>query len=419
MSFSKFQQSSRGFSPQETGFLVVVLIGVLVLLGMNFYLASVLPPSGEFSMLRDGGHAFLFENTDPYGAVIPAEVQEKVYGRPARAGEEPYILDIPFQILIFHFPFALGNEVLARGIYFFILEAALFFIAFLGQKLSGWQPGRLHLLLFFVVSIFNYYSINAFLTGTAAILLTLTYAGVIFLLDFGLDEPAGILMAAACFQWEIGGPFLLLILFYVLRCRRGRVLLGFGMAAFILFTISYLWYPGWTIPFMRASYNNWIAGYGFSMHTFLSQILHFQSAWIPWAVTGLLIVILGFEWSRVNEKDFRRFYWTICLTLAMTPFLGFRFEIEQLVVLILPLGLILQVISDRWSRLGSVVLIIYMLVYFVVPWLLFIQVAPLMGINGVRLFYLLLPVVTVISLYWIRWWTIRPPRTWLDGAGNE
>jgi hypothetical protein len=32
--------------------------------------------------------------------------------------------------------------------------------------------------------------------------------------------------------------------------------------------------------------------------------------------------------------------------------------------------------------------------------------------------FLFLPVITVIGLYWVRRWAIRPPRTWTERATN-
>ncbi len=86
------------------------IVFVLVFYGLavgNDYLAGQLPAGGEFTLLRTGGRAFLFDHIEPYSGAVPALVQEQVYGRPAQSGEDAYILDIPFHLLIFFFPLAL------------------------------------------------------------------------------------------------------------------------------------------------------------------------------------------------------------------------------------------------------------------------------------------------------------------------
>jgi hypothetical protein len=414
MSFPEFQKSRKSFSFRDIQFIVIVVAGLLLLFAGNLSLAKNLPPSGEFLLMRESGRAFLFDRLEPYGSSVPARVQEKVYQRAVKDGEEPYILDTPFHLLIPYFPFAFGDEMLARGIFFFLLEAALFLIVFFSMRLAVWEPKRLHLLLFFVVSLLNFYTVNSFLNGTPAIFLLLTYVGIILSLQNYQDELAGALLVFACIQWEIGGAFLLLIMFYAFRSRRWQVLVGFVMLAFVLMLISYLWYPGWTIPFLRAAYNNWITNFGFSMRHIAQYVWPQQPLLIGWILTGITVIILGYEWSKVSEKDFRRFYWVSCLTLSIAPFLGFRIELEQLVVLILPLGLILQVMTGRWERFGNGLTLVFLVLYFAIPWLVFLQAVPRFGYKAQEMLFLFLPALTVISLYWIRWWALHPPRTWAD-----
>jgi hypothetical protein len=418
MSFSEFQKSPKKFSFRDVQFIVIVFAGLFLLFAGNLYLANLLPPSGEFLLLRESGRAFLFDRLDPYSSSVPAQVQEKIYQRPAKDGEEPYILDVPFHLLMPYFPFALENEMFARGAFLSLLEITLFLIVFLGMCLAGWKPVRLHLLLFFVVSLLNFYTVNSFLNGAPTIFLLLTYVGVILSLQNYQDELAGALLVFACIQWEIGGTFLLFIMYYVFRNRRLQVLVGFLMVAFILGLISYLWYPGWTIPFLRATYNNWVANFGFTVWPVAKYIWPQQAVLLGWILTGITAIILGYEWNKVSDKDFSRFYWTSCLTLSIAPFLGFRIELEQLVVLILPLGLILKVMSGRWERFGNILTLTVMILYFAIPWLIFLQAVPIFGHKALEILFLFLPALTVIGLYWIRWWAIHPPRTWADQIGN-
>lgn len=418
MSFSEFQKSPKGYSFQDIQFIVIVSFGLLLLLAGNLFLATILPASGEFLVLREGGRGFLFDKLEPYGLSVPAYVQEKIYQHKIPDGEKPYILDIPFHLLLPYFVFALGSEVFARGIFFFLLECALLLVVFLGMRLAEWEPTPLQLLLFFIVSLLNFYTVDSFLKGAPTIFLLLAYAGIIQSLQYFQDELAGALLVFTGFQWEIGGPFFILILFYVFRSRRWRVLTGFGMVALILIFISFFLYPGWVLPFLRAVYNNWIADFGFSMRHVAQYIWPQQSVLLGWIFTGIVVAILGYEWSKVNADDSRRLYWVSCLTLSISPFLGFRLGLEQLVVLILPLGLILNVMSGRWERFGNSFALAFMILYFAIPWLVFLQVVPRFGHKAQEVLFLLLPAVTVIGLYWVRWWVLRPPRLWADQVGG-
>ena len=120
MSFQEFQKAPNRLSLREIFILIsagIVLIMVLSFLaGGNYYLANQLPEGGEFDLLRTAGRAFLFDGLEPYSGSVPALVQQQVYGRPAVAGEDVYILDIPFHLLIFYFPLALfPDPLMARA----------------------------------------------------------------------------------------------------------------------------------------------------------------------------------------------------------------------------------------------------------------------------------------------------------------
>jgi hypothetical protein len=61
-----------------------------------------------------------------------------------------------------------------------------------------------------------------------------------------------------------------------------------------------------------------------------------------------------------------------------------------------------------------------LLFFFGLPWLLFIRGVPQgLGLRADEILFLFWPVLAVIGLYWVRWWVIRPPRTWLDNLQRQ
>jgi hypothetical protein len=170
---------------------------------------------------------------------------------------------------------------------------------------------------------------------------------------------------------------------------------------------------------LRAAWNSVKVGYGFSVHEILGQLWPEFGSTLSWVSTAVLVVLLCYEWAGTRGANPHRFIWTIGITLATTPLLGFRVEMDQLLLLTLPVALILVVTRERWGKLGNGIAFLFLLFFFGVPWLLYTQGAPQgIGLPDDEILFLFWPIFAFIGLYWVRWWTIRPPRTWLDQVGK-
>ena len=418
---TSFKPPSKSLTPGDYQFIALVLFGVFllsaVLIYVNLNFINSLGGGGEFYLPWAGGRAFLFDRIDPYSAYVPERVQDLVYDRAARTGDELYILDIPFHILLPYFSFSLLSDPQpARAIFTLISELALFGLAFLSLRLTVWEFPRIFAVLFLLFCIFNFHTFQAVLEATPVLFLGLIYAGILYSLRTEQDELAGALAAVAMYHWEIGGPFLLLVFLRVLRERRTRVLAGFAMVSLILLFLSFLAYPGWLVPFLRATVNNLRADFGFSTHTILDHIWPAFGGRLAWGITILLVMALGYEFSIARGADFRRFYWASCLSLAAAPLLGFRTEMENLAILVLPLALVFAITHERWRGIGNLLIFLILLLVFAVPWAIHFFAVPLFGKMAEEILFLFYPALTLIGVYWVRWWAIRPPRTWFDRA---
>ena len=420
MSFREFQKSPNRLTTREIGFILLALvIGVLVIYALavgNYYLANTLPDGGGFYLLRTGGRSFLLDRIEPYSASVPVSVQEQVYGSSAVRGEDLYILDIPFHLLIIFFPLALFPEAsMARAFWMALSEIALAVFIYFSFRIMERKIPYIFIVLIAIASFMSFYAYRSFLEGSPAILLGLAYVGILLSLRVGLDELAGALMVLSAFQWEMGGPFLLFVTFWVVWEKRWQVFIGAGMLAFILLVVSFFLYPGWILPFLRAAWNSLRAGIGYSVHDILGQLWPQFGSTLGWVLTAILLVTLGSEWRAVRGADFNRFIWAICLTLAATPLLGYRVEMDQLIPLTMPIILTVVISRERWRKLGNGVAFLLLIFFFGLPWLIYTRGAPSgIGLQDDELLFLFWPVFTVIGLYWVRWWMIRPPRTWVD-----
>jgi len=411
-----FQPPSKSLTTRDYIFITGVVI-LFLAISVGLWVANSSLPNGGGEFLRHwaGGRAFIFGQMDPYSAYVPDVVQNLVYDGKAQSDEDPFILDTPFHLLLLYFPFSLlSDPVTARAIYTLILEWALFVLAILSLRLTGWDAPRWFAVLFFLVCVFNFYSFQAIVDASPALLLGLFYAGILLSLRYDQDELTGALMAFSLYFWEVGLPFIVLIGWLAYKQGRTRVLAGFFMLSFILLAISFLVYSNWIIPYLRAGMNALRWDFGFSIITVLEDLIPSYGRYLAYGVIGLLVFALGFEWNASLYGDERRFYWVACLSIAVAPLLGFRTEFENLAVLIIPLALVFAIVHDRWTRLGSVLTFLLLFIALLVPWALYLFSIPILATISQEVIYLFLPVFTVLGLYWIRWWAIRPPRVWAD-----
>ena len=314
-----------------------------------------------------------------------------------------------------YFPFAiLSDPQLARAIFTLLLELALFALVYLSLRLTDWESPPIFTILFILFGLFNFYTLQALYEASPVLLLALIYVGIIISMYAETDEITGALIAVSFYHWEVGAPFLILVLLRAYHEKRMRILAGFIMLNVILLFIAFLLYPNWLLPFLRATSNNLRAAFGLNIFDVLSNLWPVQGVWIARALVVMLLLLLGYEFSAARSGDFRRFYWSACLSIAAAPLLGLRTEMEHLSALIIPLALIFAIVHERWKKYGSWLSISLMAIVFALPWGIDLFAFDVFGEISNDIVFLFPPIFSIIGLYWIRWWALHPPRVWTE-----
>lgn len=459
MAFKDIRKSRRWLSAEEIRLLALLIFILVAVLVGNLALARVLP-GGEWFFLRwSGARAFLeaqaeaaaegskggralpegpaeilVVQTEPYGREIAQQTQEIAYGRIALSSEYTFVLNDPFYIVLLYVPLALLQNVAAlvlpsaapyvdfiflRGLWMLLSQIALIATISIALNLSEWQPPRWLYILIFGFGLFSYFSVNALVTGTPAVMLALLFVWILLGLRAHADEVAGVLLSLVAYQWEVGGLFFLFVLFYVLAKRRWRVLAGFGMSLFVLLAISFLTYPGWGLPYLRAVISAWQRGADLTFGSILSNWLPA----VPFPVGRVIAIVLGImlflEWLGSLQAQFRRVVWTACLSLAVTPLMGFAIFPANQVVLLFPFVLILALAWERWQNHRVLATVLLLFLAFAIPFGLYWRSVFIYDQLVTDLLSVLPPVAAITGLYWMRWWAVRSPRTWFDQIGDQ
>jgi hypothetical protein len=369
----------------------------------------------EFAVLWSGVRGFLMAGESPYGDQTSMNIQEMIYGHAAQYDQAPYKVDIPFYILSLLLPLgAISDFQLARATWMLLLELALVSITILSLRVVRW---RLSIVWQIILLIFGLFWVDAavpLVEGNPVIFTALLMVGILTALDAQMDELAGVLLFLSTFKLEAGLPFILFVLVWAISHRRYRVLAGIGMTAIVLVAIATLLLPDWPWPFMRSvvanlRYDSALTTSG-TFETWWPGIGLRLARWL----TLILMVVLFLEWRAVRRRDFRSMLWTASLTIVVTPLLGFRTVPENFIALYFSLLYIFSILDERWRQVGrGVILVILVLLFLGLWWLKLYGGSVGVGFN------LLFPMLMVVLLYWVRWWAVRPPRTWLETITRE
>jgi hypothetical protein len=136
-------------------------------------------------------------------------------------------------------------------------------------------------------------------------------------------------------------------------------------------------------------------------------------------LTILLSLLLAFEWTgALRGTNVRRVTWAAALSLAATPLLGLPTNIPNLSALVFSFAVILPFAWERWQKRTYLVLSLITLLFFALPLVLRWQLVASPFLSD-GLTFLLPPVLTIVGLYWVRWYVVRPPRTWYESARRE
>ncbi len=394
--------------------LTVVLLAAVGALGWANYRFSAASPGGnDFLVHWTGTRALLFDGISPYSDAVALRIQQRAYGRPARAGEHELRVAYPLYSALFFAPFALvGDYPLARAAWMTALEIGLIALAWLSLRITRWKPAPWLLALFFLFALTWYHAVRVVVNGNIVALVALFLTAAVLTLRAGQDELTGILLAAATIKPHLALLPILFVLLWAASHRRWRVLAWtVGFAAFLV-AFGMLFIPDWPLQNLRevlryTSYNP-----PTTLQAALREWLPGVGRQLGWILSGGLALLLLAEWVLAWGKPFRWFVWAYGLTLLVSQWIGITTDPGNFILLFLPLTLVFAEFESRYGRAALWWSLLSMLALWGGLWWIFL--ATLATVNGQpqqsAVMFLPLPLYLFWGLYWVRWWAVRTSR---------
>jgi hypothetical protein len=244
--------------------------------------------------------------------------------------------------------------------------------------------------------------------GQFAVIEALLMAGALLAIKRGRDPLAGILLGLSIAKPQMTVLLIPFVFLWAGWARRWLIVVwGIGTIAGLL-AVSVLLLPDWPVMWLQQLIEHPTYTVIGPPVEIIADAFPSLSGVIALAMGGALTLYLFWEWTKAAGKADRWFQWTAALTIVVTNLVAFRTATTNYVVLLPALCLIFSVLADRWGTKGDVVVLLVMAAFLFGLWALFL--ATVEGNLEHPIMYLPLPILTLLGLWWARWWAVRAVR---------
>ena len=413
--------------------MVWVLGGVVVL--SLLVLSAVTWANYQFSLQNGGGYEFvthwlgtrlfLMNGLNPYGEEAAALIRQAAgeitpgVGLFTPPDEKSLRFVTPLYSIILYLPYIfMKTPVLGRAIWMTILEGALVAQALLAMKIVNWKPGRLVQIVFVLIFVCWYPSVQSVVEGNPSILVSLFVIGGLVSIRNKGYELAGVLFAFATIKMNVALLFVIFILIWAYRQRNWK-LIGWFFGTIVLLGASVtLLMPEWLTAYLQSFVQFFIDNPVNTLSGILSGELPGTGKRIGWLLTGIMGAVMLFEWSILRRKEYHIFLWTASLTLVAGQWIGVRLNAANLNLLFPVLVFIFWLWGERWKRGGVIASVVILAVMLLGTWGLYWGRSG-KSLDESSLLIIPFPIFLMLVLYWVRWWAIRSPNLWFDSLAED
>ncbi len=388
--------------------LLFLTLAVLIGLGFANYQFSLLSPGGNDFLARwVGAHYWVVKGVNPYDPQVSLAAQEMIYGRLADPdkGEDIAHFVYPLTAMIFFAPFGLLPYPIARAVWMTLLEISLPLLVLIGVELARWKPSRKLLAFLMIFSVVWYHGFRSVIVGQFAVIEALLMAAVLLSIQRRQDSLAGILLALSIAKPQMSVLLIPFVLLWAARSRRWELIMWTLGAMTTLVVVSLALINDWPLLWLRqlVEYSDYT--FNPTPVSILAGVIPVASRALTYGLTTLLLVYLLWEWVQAMGKGDRWFQWTSALTIVLTNLIPLRTATTHYVVLLPALCLIFCAWDERWGKKGIVLIIFSLSVILIGLWALF-----MISVEGAienEIMYLPLPILSLLGLWWSRWWIVR------------
>lgn len=355
------------------GLLLSFVLFALHVLAVYTIFTSKYPGANDFYSRWGGARAFWINGLNPYSEEATLQIQQGIYGRPAKENEDPGPFAYPFYVAILIWPLIYLPYAWASAIWLSLLEVALLGAVFLTMSMYGWRP-PLWLAAFSAVWVIVFYhGARTIILGQVAGLVYFSLALSLWALHRQADALAGVALAFCTIKPQMVYLVIPVLLWWGWRQKRWQFMSYFIGTLVVLVGLSFLFIPSWPLDFFNqlSTFRSYQAlGYtNIGSPVWIISHIYFPALGDSGEIiiSVLLLIFTGYAWLRYRNEP-QAFHWLIGITLLTTNLITPRAATTNYIVLFFPLFLFFVILSQRVPHGNG--------------WVLAIQLAGLFGLWG-------------------------------------
>jgi len=388
--------------------LLAPILGLLTYALRQGFTARV-PGGNDLYPRWAAGCEWLTDGIDPYSAEATVRIQEGIYGRPAKVGEDQAAFAYPVYTVLLTWPLCLtGDFSTVHAVAIIALLVCVVATAVLGRQVSGWAPPVWLWIWTLIWIVLMYSTVRAILLGQLALVVALLQVGALEALHRRRDGLAGALLALSTVKPQMGLLIVPFLLFWGAARRRGSLLSAFAVSLGLLIVVPMIWLPTWPSSWLAqlAEYTGYTE-FGSATWILTTHLMGSPRALEAILTAGLLVWFVIEAW-RARRRSFEPMLWTAALAIVLTHFVSPRTATTHFTPLLLPAFMLLRAVQLPDRGRGTLVVAVVLPVVAVLSWAIFLLTVE--GRQESALNYLPLPVGLLLALLWLR-------RPWLRLTG--
>jgi len=230
--------------------ILVVVVYLLLAYGTYSLFTSQVPSGNDFYPRWRGTRALIREGRDPYSDETTLEIQQGMYGRPAREDEDQVAFAYPLYVALLVLPFSFFPYPQAQALWMSFLVLLTLAAVMIILRTLDWRPSPTGLVAISVWFLLFYPTARSILLGQFSIVVLALLALVLWATQRGHPILAGCCLALTTIKPQMVFLLVPFLLLTALRWKNYKAVIAFFALMGILLLLSSFVLPTWLPSFI-------------------------------------------------------------------------------------------------------------------------------------------------------------------------